>query len=258
MITSVSLCYWEAGSWACCTGADFVGFVGGHSDLHKGRSSRRGMCRALRSTAAVSLTHVLDVSPQTLTGDDLIVRPLNQLIVWTCTFFCTARLSQDLLRPCWHRKQRFPSVLHFSAFILLHCLDSLLNCSSSSSPLILCSTPKKMSRVRMYLLMYFHSMHQAEPLKKVHLTVFSGFSHLASTFSFSLFLNSYLLLLLSPTVSQLFPSPIECRQSFFRILSEAASVTPKLSITIKTRKIHLPILTKFHHFFLPCLSLLLL
>ena len=47
---SVSLYQWQAGSWACETAADVVGFVGGHSS--------RGMCRALRSTAALAMRWV--------------------------------------------------------------------------------------------------------------------------------------------------------------------------------------------------------
>ena len=39
-------------------------FVGGHSGLHKRRSSRRGLCRALRSTAAIALTYGLSRLPR--------------------------------------------------------------------------------------------------------------------------------------------------------------------------------------------------
>ena len=47
---SVSQCQWQAGSWACETAADVVEFVGCYSP--------RGMCRALRSTAALAMRWV--------------------------------------------------------------------------------------------------------------------------------------------------------------------------------------------------------
>ena len=55
------------------------------------------------------------------------------------------------------------------------CLASKLNCSSIASFLILCSTPRKISEVPLYLLKNFFSIHHAEPLSKVHLTIFKSF-----------------------------------------------------------------------------------
>ena len=67
------------------------------------------------------------------------------------------------------------------------CLASSLNCSSISSLLILCSIPKKMSKVPLYLLIYFLSVLQAEPVQERCTSPFSKLS--ASHFCFFLLLD---------------------------------------------------------------------
>ena len=96
----------------------------------------------------------------------------------------------------------FSSVILDASTADLHpCLGTLLGCSSISSLLILCSIPKKMSKVPVYHLIYIFSVPQAEPLNKVHHTVCDGFRISRLFFSFSLFLKCYFILLFSPTVS---------------------------------------------------------
>ena len=68
----------------------------------------------------------------------------------------------------------FSSVtLAASAANLYPCMVVLLSCCTISFFLILCSIPKKMSKVpSVYLLTYFCSVHHAEPFKRVLLTAF--------------------------------------------------------------------------------------
>ena len=54
-------------------------------------------------------------------------------------------------------------------------LASLLNCSFISSFLNLCSIPKKISNVPLYLHKYFCSVLQAETFSHAHLNLFSSF-----------------------------------------------------------------------------------
>ena len=94
----------------------------------------------------------------------------------------------------------FLSVMVTASAADLHpCLASLLNYSSISSRLILCSIPKKMSKAPLYHLVYFLSEHQAEPYK-VHLTVFRIFLPL---------LLCAFLLLASLTLTDIRPANIE-------------------------------------------------
>ena len=57
-----------------------------------------------------------------------------------------------------------PSLLHFIVELLLHLFF-----------LVLCSTPKKMSKVPLYFLMYFSSVLHVDPFNNVHLTIFYSF-----------------------------------------------------------------------------------
>ena len=75
-------------------------------------------------------------------------------------------------------------ILAASAASLHPSFASLLNCSSISSFLNLCSVPKKISNVPLYLLMYFLSALQADPLSKVHFSLFSSYFHFSPVFSF--------------------------------------------------------------------------
>ena len=75
-----------------------------------------------------------------------------------------------------------------------------MTCSSISFFLILRSIPKKMSKVPLYLLTHFFSVHHAEPFNKVHLNAVVGFC-----ISLVLFLVSYYRkFLLSSLSAQLF------------------------------------------------------
>ena len=66
-------------------------------------------------------------------------------------------------------------ILVASAANLRPSLAPLLNCSSTSSFLNLCSIRKKISNVPLNLLMYFFSVLQANPLSKVHLNLRASF-----------------------------------------------------------------------------------
>ena len=69
------------------------------------------------------------------------------------------------------------SVIRAASAARLHpCFASSLNCSSISSFFILCSAPKKMSKVPLYLLMYLFSVLHVDPFNNVHLTIFDSFS----------------------------------------------------------------------------------
>ena len=83
------------------------------------------------------------------------------------------------------------SLLAASAANLYLCLASLLNCSSISSLLILGSIPKKMSKVPLYLLIYFVSVLQAEPFNKGAPHRFRSLLHLTSAFPFFLMEMSF-------------------------------------------------------------------
>ena len=77
-------------------------------------------------------------------------------------------------------------VLAASAANIHPSFASLFTCSSVSSFLNLCSIPKKISNVPLYLLMYFFSVLQTDPFSKVRFNLLSFFSHLSPVCSFRL------------------------------------------------------------------------
>ena len=188
--------------------------------------------------------HVLDLPLQTLTGDQVIRRPLNQLVIRALGSARICKLAPQCacacFDSCWHRKatsQRCLVVLACvttasinASFLGVHpsecqkliakastpplifthvwailpsfegvdmpapslsntaprllsiarvtppdmCLRSLLFAFPISSLLMLCSIPKKKSKVPVYLPTYFSSVNHAEILKRIQLIVFDG------------------------------------------------------------------------------------
>ena len=69
-----------------------------------------------------------------------------------------------------------PVIVAASAVNLHPSLASLLNYSSISSFLDLCSCPKKISHLPLCLLIFFLSLLHADPFSKVHFNSFASFS----------------------------------------------------------------------------------
>ena len=123
-------------------------------------------------------------------------------------------------------------------------LASLLNCSSISSFLNLCSIPKKTSKVPLYPLMYFLFALPTEPVNNAHLKFFSSF------------LTSFPSTPSAPPEGICHPGSRKCLPSdtimisgtsaspFGSSLPAAASTQKQFCIRIKRRKSHLPDLTR--------------
>ena len=92
-------------------------------------------------------------------------------------FSCVDHCTQVTVNCYKDASQRVLAILTASCQLQtsILCLDSLLNCYSISSLVILCSIPKKLSKVPLFLLFFFFSVHHAEPFSKMHLAVVDGF-----------------------------------------------------------------------------------
>ena len=133
-------------------------------------------------------------------------------------------------------------ILAASAASLHPSFASLLNCSSISSFLSLCSIPKKIS--------HFLSVLHADPLSKVHLSSFASFFHFGPVFSFWLLPPLWNLLRPSPLfhLDFLLLPPFHISVLFCN--PSAAALTQSQFCSQSTmRKSHLPVFLK------TCLSL---
>ena len=133
-------------------------------------------------------------------------------------------------------------ILAASAASLHPSFASLLNCSSISSFLSLCSVPKKIS--------HFLSVLHADPLSKVHLSSFASFFHFGPVFSFWLLPPLWNLLRPSPLFHSDFLLLPPFLVSILYCNPSAAALTQRQFCSQSTmRKSHLPVFLK------TCLSL---
>ena len=113
------------------------------------------------------------------------------------------RLLRKFLSTCACERALSSVILAASAANLHPYFTSVLNCSFISSFLIPCSITKKTSNVPLYLLVYFFTVHHAEPLSKVHLTAFDVFLHFTHVLHVLPFFETFLCLLQTMGLLQL-------------------------------------------------------